>query len=265
MQYLVFIGCCLIWGSTFLAIRIGNEAVPPVWAATLRLTLAAPLLAALVLATRQRFPRGPALRGALLFGIFNFGVNLSLLYWGERLVPRKLVAAVVAIAGVAIIFAGELKLDVPPEGLIAVFLAATAASLSSVFLKRAPQPSAIAANAVGAAAGAIVCAAVSLVIGEDHALPTTLAAWWPIAYLTIAGSLGAYVLYTWLVQHWPVTNASMVGVVVPVIAVILGAVAKQEQRSPESYVGAVVVLVAVLIALQPWAGTRYAGKAAVAK
>src|SRR5258707_3416577 len=65
MPYLVFIGCCLIWGSTFLAIRIGNEAVPPVCAATLRLTLAAPLLVALVFATRQRFPLGPALRGAL--------------------------------------------------------------------------------------------------------------------------------------------------------------------------------------------------------
>jgi drug/metabolite transporter (DMT)-like permease len=294
MQYLVFIGCCLIWGSTFLAIRIGNEAVPPVWAATLRLALAAPLLAGLVVLTRQHFPRGPALRGALLFGILNFGVNLSLLYWGERvvpsgiaavlyatvplstaliaaamgverLVPRKLVAALVAIVGVAIIFAGELRLDVPFEGLLAVFLAATAASLSSVFLKQAPQPSAIAANAVGAAAGALVCGAVTLALGEDHSLPATVAGWWPIVYLTLAGSLGAYVLYTWLVQHWPVTNASMVGVVVPVIAVILGAVARQEQRSPESYVGAVVVLVAVIVALRPWPGTRYAGGAAVAK
>jgi len=52
MPYLVFMGCCLIWGSTFLAIRVGNEAVPPVWAATIRLVLAAPLLALLVLATR---------------------------------------------------------------------------------------------------------------------------------------------------------------------------------------------------------------------
>jgi len=294
MPYLVFVGCCLVWGSTFLAIRIGNEAVPPIWAATIRLVLAAPLLTLLVLATRQRFPRGPALRGALLFGIFNFGVNLSLLYWGERVVPsgiaavlyatvplstaliaaamrverlvaRKVVAAIVAILGVAIIFSGELKLDVPLEGLVAVFLAATAASLSSVFLKRAPQPSALAANAVGAAAGAVVCAAVSLAIGEDHALPNTLAGWWPIVYLTLAGSLGAYVLYTWLVQHWPVTNASMVGVVVPVLAVILGAVAKQEKRAPESYLGAVVVLVAVIVALRPWAGTRYAGGPAVAK
>jgi drug/metabolite transporter (DMT)-like permease len=57
----------------------------------------------------------------------------------------------------------------------------------------------------------------------------------------------------------------MVGVVVPVIAVILGAVARQEQRSPESYVGAVVVLIAVIVALRPWPGTRYAGGAAVAK
>lgn len=294
MQYLAFIACCLIWGSTFLAIRIGNEAVPPVWAATIRLVLAAPLLAGLVLATRQRFPQGPALRGAILFGIFNFGVNLSLLYWGERVVPsgiaavlyatvplstaliaaamrverlapRKVLASVVAIAGVGVIFAGELRLDVPIDGLVAVFLAATAASLSSVFLKRTPQPSAFAANAVGAVAGAVVCAAASIVLGEDHALPSSMAGWWPIVYLTLAGSLGAYVLYAWLVQHWPVTNANMIGVVVPVIAVILGALVRQEQRAPESYLGAAIVLVAVVVALQPWAGTRYAGRTAVAK
>ena len=96
MAYLAFIGCCLIWGSTFLAIRIGNEAVPPVWAATIRLVLAAPLLAALVLVTRQRFPRGPALTGAILFGVFNFGVNLSLLYWGERVVPSGIAAVLYA-------------------------------------------------------------------------------------------------------------------------------------------------------------------------
>jgi drug/metabolite transporter (DMT)-like permease len=233
-----------------------------------------------VLATRQRFPRGPALRGAVLFGVLNMGVNFSLLYWGERvvpsgiaavlyatvplstaliaaamgverLVPRKLVAAGLAIVGVGIIFAGEIRLDVPIAGLVAVFLAATAAALSSVILKQYPQPSAIAVNAVGAVAGGIVCALVSMLMGEDHSLPTTFEAWWPIAYLVLAGSLGAYVLYAWLVQHWPVTNASMVGVVVPVIAVILGAVAKAEQRSSESYLGAAVVLVAVVIALRP--------------
>ena len=279
MQYAAFVACCLIWGSTFLAIRIGNQALPPEWAATLRLVLAAPLLALVVLVRHDRWPRGEALKAALLFGVFNFGVNLGLLYWGERVVPsgiaavlyatvplstafiaaalgverlqpRKLVAAIVAIAGVATIFAGEMRLDVPFEGLIAVFLAATAASLSSVFLKRAPQPSVFSTNAVGAAAGAILCFAASVVLGEDHSLPSTIAGWWPVIYLTLAGSLGAYVIWTWLVGHWSVTSASYVGVVVPVIAVILGAIVLQETRSPETYVGATVVVAAVVVALR---------------
>jgi drug/metabolite transporter (DMT)-like permease len=279
MQYAAFVGCCLIWGSTFLAIRIGNQSLPPEWAATLRLVLAAPLLALVVLIRRDRWPQGEALKAAILFGVFNFGVNLGLLYWGERVVPsgiaavlyatvplstafiaatlaverldrRKLVAALVAIGGVAIIFAGEMRLDVPFVGLLAVFLAASAASLSSVLLKRAPQPSVFATNAIGAAAGAGICFAASLVLGEDHSLPTTVGAWWPVVYLTLAGSLGAYVLWTWLVGHWSVTSASYVGVVVPVIAVVLGAIALNETRSPETYVGAAIVIAAVVVALR---------------
>ena len=280
VQYAAFIGCCLIWGSTFLAIRIGNTQLPPEWAATLRLALAAPLLALIVVVRRDQWPRGGALQGAILFGVFNFGANLGLLYWGERVVPsgiaavlyatvplttsfiaaglrverlvtKKVVAAIVAIGGVATIFAGEMRLDVPFEGLIAVFLAATAASLSSVLLKRAPkQPSVFATNSVGALAGAVITLAASIALGEDRSLPMTFAAWWPVIYLTLAGSLGAYVLWTWLVGHWSVTSASYVGVVVPVIAVILGAIALAETRSPETYLGAAIVLAAVVVALR---------------
>ena len=279
MQYAAFVACCLIWGSTFLAIRVGNQSLPPEWAATLRLLLAAPLLTLVVLIRHDRWPRGEALKAAILFGVFNFGVNLGLLYWGERVVPsgiaavlyatvplstafiaaglgveslqrRKLIAAIVAIAGVATIFAGEMRLDVPFEGLVAVFGAATAASLSSVFLKRAPQPSVFSTNAIGAVAGAIICFAASVALGEDRAVPTTFAAWWPVVYLTLAGSLGAYVIWTWLVGHWSVTSASYVGVVVPVIAVILGAIFLQETRSPETYLGAVIVVAAVVVALR---------------
>ena len=79
MQYVAFLSCCLIWGSTFLAIRIGNQSLPPEWAATMRLTLAAPLLALIVLVRRDPWPRGKTLLGATLFGAFNFGANLALL------------------------------------------------------------------------------------------------------------------------------------------------------------------------------------------
>ena len=277
--YAAFLGCILIWGSTFLAIRIGNEATPPVWAATLRLALASVLLFAIARAFRIPLPRGAALRGAALFGLFNFGINFTLLYIGEQTVPsgisavlfatvplstallaaafrvepiaaRKLAAAIVAILGVAVIFAGELGLAVPFAGLVTVFAGATAAAMSGVLLKRAPKQAAIPVNAVGAAVGAIVCFAASLALGEDHAIPSTTAAWLPILYLTIAGSLGAFVLYAWLVANWSVTNASLIGVVAPIIAVIVGGVVKGEQPAPLTYLGAAIVIVAVLLALR---------------
>jgi drug/metabolite transporter (DMT)-like permease len=283
-RYAAFTGCCLIWGSTFLAIRVGNQSVPPLWAATLRLALAAPLLAFVVVARGDRWPRGAALQGALLYGLFNFGVNLALLYWGERVVPsgiaavlyattplttaliaagfgverlvkRKLLAALVALGGVAAIFAGEMRLDVPLDGLVAVFLAATAASLSSVLLKRAPkQPSVFATNTIGAVAGGVVCLAGSVVLGEDRSLPSSFAAWWPIVYLTLAGSLGAYVLFTWLLAHWSATNASYTGVVVPVIAVFLGALLLGETRAAVTYAGAAIVVASVVVALREGGG-----------
>ncbi|HET8568574.1 MAG TPA: EamA family transporter [Candidatus Limnocylindria bacterium] len=278
VAYAAFFLCSLIWGSTFLFIRIGNESVPPLWAATIRLVLAAAALAALAFATRRRWPRGEALRGAALFGLLNFGLNLSLLYWGEltvpsgiaavfyatvplwtallaalfgleRLAPRKLAAALVALAGVATIFAGELSLDVPLAGLLAILGAAMSASLSSVILKASPKQDTLPLNAVGAVVGAPVCLALSVVLGEPRAIPTAAAAWIPIAYLVIAGSLGAYVLFTWLLKVWPATNASYVGVVVPVIAVILGALVRAERPAPLTFVGAAIVIGAVVYAL----------------
>jgi len=274
-----FIACSAIWGSTFLAIRLGNEATPPVWAATIRLTLASVLLFGIAAAFRIPLPRGKALRGAALWGFFNLGVNLTLLYVGEqtvpsgisavlfatvplstallaalfgveRLVTRKLIAAVVAIAGVAVIFAGELGVAVPFAGLFTIFGAASASALAAVLLKRAPKQQVIPLNAIGTAVGAVVCLVTSIVLGESHALPGTVAAWLPIIYLTFAGSLGAFVLFTWLVTHWSVSNASLVGVTVPIIAVILGGLIKGEQPAPLTYVGAVIVISAVLIALR---------------
>jgi drug/metabolite transporter (DMT)-like permease len=219
------------------------------------------------------------LRGAALWGLFNLGVNLSLLYIGETTVPsgisavlfatvplttallaaafhveplvtRKLIAAIVAIGGVAIIFAGELGVAVPFAGLLTVFAAATAAALANVLLKQAPKQQVIPLNAIGTAVGAIVCLAGSIALGESHAIPVTMSAWLPILYLTLAGSLGAFVLFSWLVTHWSVSNASLLGVTVPVIAVILGGLVKGEQPAVLTYVGAAVVISAILIALR---------------
>jgi drug/metabolite transporter (DMT)-like permease len=276
--YAAFAGASLIWGSTFLFIAYSNEVVAPLWGAALRLGLATVLLSAVALATRAAFPRGRRLRDASLYGLLQFGGNLGLLYWGEQTVPSgitavvfataplqaaiwgrvlgveaidrvKLAAALLGLLGVAIIFAGQLNVGVPVPGLIAVFLAASAAVFSNYLLKRIGPISPFAVNAVGAPIGAATLLVASVVLGETRALPQTLGGWWPILYLTIFGSLGAFVLFAWLIGRWSVTTTNFIGVIVPVIALILGAVFRGEQPPLVSYLGAALVLAAVVTAL----------------
>lgn len=261
----------LIWGSTFLAIRLGNRTVDPLWAATLRLVLASAILFAIVIALDRPIPRGRGFVATVGYGVLGFGGTFALLYWGETLVPsgitavlfatiplwsslfgalmgveeldaRRLVGATVALVGVAAIFAGELDRAVPLEGLLAVLASAMLAALSSVLLKRGGKPPVIALNAYGTGMGAVVTLVGSVLIGESHAWPTTFEAWWPILYLTIAGSLIAFLAFTWLVGVWPVSNANMISVLVPLIGLVLGAVFAGERPSPIALAGAASVV-----------------------
>ena len=277
-HYLAFAGMCLIWGTTFLAIRIGNESAPPLWAATLRLTLAAILNATIAGLMRAPWPKGAALRGVALFGFLNLGVNFVLLYWGEQTVPSgiaatlyatvplttgifawmlglhaldrvRTLAALVGLAGVALIFSGELKPGAPSLALLGVFSGATCAALAGVVLKKVPPQSAFVVNALGAAIGAAVCFLGSTLSGETHALPRTMSGWGPILYLAIAGNLGAYVLYAWLLARWPVTRVAVAALIIPVLAVIVGAIVRSEAPAPITYVGGALVLSGVAVTL----------------
>ncbi len=261
-RYAAFAGMCLIWGTTFLAIRIGNEAVPPLWGATIRLILAAALNTLVVALTRAHWPRGAALRGIALFGFLNLGVNFGLLYWGEQTVPsgiaatlyattplttgifaamlgvhaldrRRMLAALVGLAGVALIFSGELKLGAPAPALLGVFSGATCAALAGVILKKVPPHSAFVVNAVGASIGAVICFLGSLML----------------VYLAIVGNLGAYVLYAWLVGQWKVTRVAVAALIIPVIAVIVGAIVRGESPAPITYLGGALVLSGVAATL----------------
>lgn len=276
--YGAFAGATIIWGSTFLFIALSNEVVAPLWGATLRLAMASVALAAVAVVTRARFPRGAALRDVMVYGVLQFGGNLALLYWGEQTVPSgitavvfataplqtalygrllgvermdavKVIAAVVALAGVAVIFAGQLNVGVPLLGLAAVFGACVLAAIGVVLLRRAGPQSTWAVNAIGAPLGMAVCLVASLLLGERWTLPASAGDWVPILYLAIFGSLGAYVLFTWLVGRWGATTASFVGVCVPVIALLLGAIFRAERPPLISFLGAALVITAVVVAL----------------
>jgi drug/metabolite transporter (DMT)-like permease len=93
--------------------------------------------------------------------------------------------------------------------------------------------------------GAFVCIGVSRMLGERQAIPHG-EAWVAIGYLTVVGSVVAFATFAWLLQHWPVTRASFIAVVVPVVALVLGMVARHERPGGTALVGSVVILGAVL-------------------
>jgi drug/metabolite transporter (DMT)-like permease len=161
----------------------------------------------------------------------------------------KVISAVVAVVGVATIFAGQLGVGVPAAPLAAVFGAATVSAVGAVLLRRAGRHSPWTVNAIGAPIGAAMCLAASVALGEPRAIPSGLAEWWPVLYLAILGSLGAYVLFAYLVNRWSATNAAFIGVIVPVIALILGALIRHEIPPLISFAGAAIVIAAVVVAL----------------
>jgi drug/metabolite transporter (DMT)-like permease len=277
--WLAFGACGAIWGSTFLVISIGNDALAPVWAATLRLALAALLLAATTRARGKRLPRGPGLRAALGYGVCQFGVNFPLLYWGEHLIPSglaavlfatvplssallarafgierltlaKLAGSLIALAGVAVLFSASFRSQIAPAGILAVFAGATATSVGTIVLKRGPRQDPFAVNAVGCAIGALISGAASLALGEPHVLPTTAATAFPVLYLTVAGSLGAFVIMSWLVGQWPVSRTAYVTVVVPVIALALGALLRHERLTSVSLAGVALIMAGLLVGMR---------------
>src|SRR5262249_25907206 len=139
---LAFVATTIIWGSTWLVISLGNDTLPPIWAAALRLALAALVLAVMAAIARQPLPRGRALAHAVGFGVFQFGIGFPLIYWGETRVAsgltavlfatvpltssllarvmgieplsrNRMIGAVISIGGIAVVFSGELAGHTP--------------------------------------------------------------------------------------------------------------------------------------------------------
>jgi drug/metabolite transporter (DMT)-like permease len=286
LAWVAFATCTLVWSSTFLVIRIGNESLAPLWAAGLRLLLGAAVLAALAVATRQPWPRGLALQAAVQFGLVDFGVSLALLYWAEvsvpssvaailystiplstalfaagfgleRLRPVKLAGALVGLAGVVVLFSAQLGAALRPLPLAATFLGAVTAALAGVLLKRGPGGSPVTVNAVAHLVGAPVCLAASLALGERWRLPHTGGGWFSLLYLTLVGSVIAFVAFAYLVQRWPVVRTSFIAVLTPVLATGLGAWFAHERLGVPAAAGAIIVVAGVALGV---AGDRAANR-----
>ena len=87
------------------------------------------------------------------------------------------------------------------------------------------------------------------VVTDIEAVADASRDWWPLAYLAVVGSIGAFTTFTWLIRRWPVTRMSFSAVIIPLVALMLGIVVLHERPGMTAILGATVVLTAVLIGL----------------
>jgi O-acetylserine/cysteine efflux transporter len=178
----------------------------------------------------------------------------------ERLDAWRLAATLVAFSGVIVVFASELRARAEAIALLAVLGSATLAAFSSVLLRQIPPQPVIPTVALGCGASAVLLVPVSLLAGESLALPATWDAWGPVLYLAIAGSIGAFGLFTWLLNRWSASSVTLIGVIVPVVAVAVGAIVGGERLAWTTLAGGALVLAGVLAALLRARAVQRAGE-----
>lgn len=274
---IVWLILSLIWGSTWLFIKLGLQDLPPFTFAGVRFVIAAAILLVVIAVRRVPLPRERRDWWLIaLTGVMAFSVNYGLLFWGEhrtssglaailqtiipafglviahyylpdeRITLWKVCGIVLGIAGVALIFSDQASVEGTSAlaGSAAIVVGAFCVAYSNVLVKaraRHIEPAAL-------AAGQMICGLVPLLLigvvfeGNPLSFRWTLLAVASLLYLALVGSAIAFLLFYWLVRNMDVTKTMLIPLVTPPIAVFLGWLVLSEGLTWRTAAGALAIM-----------------------
>jgi drug/metabolite transporter (DMT)-like permease len=281
---LAFAMIYFVWGSTFLAIRVGVREVPPFLLAAMRFLIAGIVLYAWTIARGQRSPSPRQWASVSLLALLIFVLDYGLLFWAEQRVPsglaavmlatipafmalseiiflrtqmltlRLAVALVMGLGGVAVLVSRSRDLGgVPIDklGAVALLFASINWSVASAFARILPLPaSKLMSSGAQMLAGGIFLALTSLALGEFrrfHPASVSRTAWFSLLYLIVAGSIIAFTAYVWLLHHESPTKVGTYAYVNPLVAVLLGYFLGGEALGLRTILGTLFVLFSVVV------------------
>jgi drug/metabolite transporter (DMT)-like permease len=272
----------LIWGSTYLAIRVMVETVPPLLGSGVRFSVAGAVMIGVLSLHRSVRPTRAQLLSALLVGLLLPGANAvvtvaeqevpssvaalliaSVPLWvilmrrgsGERVSRAGIGAVLVGFAGVALLVRpGEQSGDATVLGLAAVVFAAVmwaSGSFASPRLKLPRDP--LVSTGWQMLLGGLAIVTVGLALGEapevdPEAFSTRSVL--ALGYLIVFGSWVAFTAYAWLLQNAPISKVSTYAYVNPVVAIVLGFLILDEVVTPITVIGAAIIIVAVALVVR---------------
>ncbi|MEX2116350.1 MAG: EamA family transporter [Bacteroidota bacterium] len=273
---------CLIWGTTWVAIKIGLRSIPPILGASLRFLLASLFLLGLIEFRRIQFVGDKTFWNlGILMGLSSFGIPLALVYWGtqfiptglasilfathpfavavcsyflltnERLTKPKLAGIILGFIGIYVIFASEFSFrsNLAIEGMVAIILSSALQAFTLVTVKKYGGPyNTMSLNYVGMVIGGVLLAVMSFFVENHSGIVFNNEAILSLVYLAVFGSVVTFVTYFWLLKHVEVVLLSLTAFVTPIIAVIAGVVVFNESLTAQMLAGSGLVLFGIIVA-----------------
>lgn len=273
-----------VWGSTFLAIRVGVREVPPFLLAAMRFLVAGLVLYGWMIVRGERSPTGRQWTSASLLAILIFVLDYGLLFWAEQRVPSGIAAVMMAtiplfmalseiiflrtqrltirlalalsigIGGVAVLMSRSLNLGGAPidrAAAIALIIASISWSVSSALTRKLPlPPSKVMSSGAQMLAGGVFLAVTAAALGEFHNFywwTISRRAWLSLLYLIVAGSIIGFTAYVWLIHHESPTKVGTYAYVNPVVAVLVGYFGGGEALGLRTILGTTFVLISVVV------------------
>jgi len=280
MKILIWLILCLIWGTTWIFIKIGLEDLPPVTFAAARFILAIVILAVIIKFQKLPLPKtAKDWKLITLTGILQFSVNYSLVFWSEqyissglaavlqamimvfglvlawiflpaeRITKLKIFAVLLGIIGVSIIFIEQLQINSVKAfaGCAAIVVGAYAAAQASILIKAKGSQ----IHPASLVFAQMICGIPLLIIYAlvQEGNPLNFRWSWQavicILYLSILGTIAAFWLYYWLLSKIESTKAMMISLVTPLIAVVIGAIFLGETLPPQTFFGGILILASI--------------------
>ena len=273
-----------VWGSTYLAVRVGVREVPPLILAAMRFSVAGLVLFSWVLARGERAPSLREWRSASLLGLVIFVFDYGLLFWAEQRVPsgiaavmlatipvfmalseiiflrtqqltvRLALALLIGLGGVGVLMSRALNLgDAPIDkwGAVALIFASISWSIASVLARKLPLPSSkVMSSGAQMLTGGILLTVAAGAFGEFrnfHPGAVSREVWFALLYLIVAGSIIGFTAYVWLIHHESPTKVGTYAYVNPIVAVLVGYFLGGEGLSARTILGSVFILISVVV------------------
>lgn len=276
MVVLALLAVYILWGSTYLAIKIGLQTLPPFGMAAIRFLFAGGLLMAFLLWRGARLPRATPLRNSAIMGVLLLGGGNGLVCYAQQSVSSGLAAVAVAsmplfaalfaglygnwpsrrdVVGLVVGFLGILYLNTgaeflaSPAGAVALIGAPLLWAFGSVWSRRQELPDVWMSTAVQMLAGAVALGAMSLLSGETVFSRLSVEGALAIAYLIVFGSLMGFTAYVYLLNTVRPALATSYAYVNPPIAIAFGVLWGGEHFSLHEGLATAVILLGVVVIL----------------